>query len=45
MPRIKNYTPFQNFRYYSLDNQAREFGVVIVKATYELTDAGLETRL
>ena len=40
MPELRNYTPYANFRYYSLDNQGAEFGVVIVKATFELTEDG-----
>ncbi|MGV1804224.1 DUF2169 family type VI secretion system accessory protein [Agrobacterium vitis] len=40
MPELINLTPFPNFRYYSRDNKDREFGIVIVKATYELDAAG-----
>lgn len=40
MPELKNLTPFPNFRYYSRDNENREFGIVIVKATYEIADDG-----
>ncbi len=40
MPGLKNLTPFPNFRYYSRDNENREFGIVIVKATYEIGDDG-----
>ncbi len=40
MPRLRNYTPFSNFRYYSLDNRGAQFGVVIVKATYDLYSDG-----
>ena len=40
MPRLHNYTPYPNFRYYSLDNRGVEFGVVIVKATFALTEDG-----
>lgn len=40
MPEIVNFTPFPNFRYYSTDNQNREFGVVIVKATYAFAPSG-----
>ena len=36
MPRVQNFTVFPNFRYYSWDTAKREFGVVIVKATYEI---------
>ncbi len=41
MPELKNLTPFPNFRYYSRDNENREFGIVIVKATYEIADDGM----
>ncbi|MEE8627598.1 MULTISPECIES: DUF2169 domain-containing protein [Methylobacterium] len=40
MPELLNYTPFPNFRYYSSDNRGREFGVVIVKATYAIEADG-----
>lgn len=40
MPELVNLTPFPNFRYYSLDNRGGEFGVVIVKATYEIAPNG-----
>ncbi|WP_421361885.1 DUF2169 family type VI secretion system accessory protein [Agrobacterium rosae] len=40
MPELKNLTSFPNFRYYSRDNENREFGIVIVKATYEMADDG-----
>ena len=35
MPELQNFTPYPNFRYYSRDNEDREFGIIIVKATYE----------
>ncbi|POO49126.1 DUF2169 family type VI secretion system accessory protein [Agrobacterium rosae] len=41
MPQLVNYTPFPNFRYYSRDRQDREFGIIVVKATYELGSSGL----
>ncbi|MBF2715073.1 DUF2169 family type VI secretion system accessory protein [Agrobacterium vitis] len=40
MPELINNTPYPNFRYYSRDNQDREFGIVIVKATYEIAPSG-----
>jgi hypothetical protein len=40
MPTLRNYTPFPNFRYYSMDNRGEEFGVIIVKATFELAPSG-----
>ncbi|MDT3376340.1 DUF2169 domain-containing protein [Labrys neptuniae] len=40
MPKLINHTPYPNFRYYSADNQNRDFGVIIVKATYELAPSG-----
>ncbi|MGE0791089.1 MAG: DUF2169 domain-containing protein [Sandaracinaceae bacterium] len=40
MPQLRNYTPFSNFRYYSLDNRGTEFGIVIVKATFDLHGDG-----
>ncbi|WHA44063.1 DUF2169 family type VI secretion system accessory protein [Agrobacterium larrymoorei] len=40
MPELKNLTPFPNFRYYSRDNENREFGIVIAKATYEIAEDG-----
>ena len=40
MPELQNLTPFPNFRYYSRDKDDREFGIVIVKATYELAPSG-----
>jgi hypothetical protein len=40
MPQLENYTPYPNFRYYSLDNRGAEFGVVIVKATFAFAGDG-----
>ncbi|WP_454818898.1 DUF2169 family type VI secretion system accessory protein [Labrys neptuniae] len=40
MPRLINHSPFPNFRYYSSDNMGKEFGVVIVKGTYEFAPSG-----
>lgn len=40
MPELQNFTPYPNFRYYSRDNEDREFGIVIVKATYEFDPSG-----
>ena len=40
MPKLLNLTPFPNFRYYSTDNRAREFGVVVMKATYQIGPEG-----
>ncbi|WP_105403627.1 MULTISPECIES: DUF2169 family type VI secretion system accessory protein [Neorhizobium] len=40
MPELINNTPFPNFRYYSSDSENREFGIVIVKATYEIAPSG-----
>jgi hypothetical protein len=40
VPELVNYTPYPNFRYYSRDKDDREFGIVIVKATYELAPSG-----
>lgn len=40
MPELVNYTPYPNFRYYSRNNQDLEFGIVIVKATYEIGPTG-----
>lgn len=40
MPELRNHTPYPNFRYYSRDHQNREFGSIIVKATYELAPSG-----
>ncbi|MEF2074856.1 DUF2169 family type VI secretion system accessory protein [Consotaella aegiceratis] len=40
MPELVNLTPFPNFRYYSRDNKDEEFGIVIVKATYEVAPSG-----
>ncbi|MEW9306320.1 DUF2169 family type VI secretion system accessory protein [Labrys neptuniae] len=40
MPRLINHAPFPNFRYYSSDNTGKEFGVVIVKGTYEFAPSG-----
>ncbi len=40
MPELHNLTPYPNFRYYSRDSQDREFGVVVVKATYEFDPSG-----
>lgn len=40
MPELKSLTPFPNFRYYSRDNENREFGIVIVKGTYEIRNDG-----
>jgi hypothetical protein len=34
------FTPFPNFRYYRRDNESNEFGIVIVKATYERASSG-----
>lgn len=40
MPTLVNYLPFPNFRYYSMDNAGREFGVIIIKGTFEIGDDG-----
>lgn len=40
MPELVNYTPYPNFRYYSNDHQDQQFGIIIAKATYELTPSG-----
>ncbi len=40
MPELQNLTPYPNFRYYSRDNEDKEFGIVIVKATYEFAASG-----
>ena len=40
MPEVTNFTPYPNFRYYSNDSQNRQFGVVVVKATFELASSG-----
>jgi hypothetical protein len=40
LPELVNFTPYPNFRYYSRDKEDRDFGVVIVKATYELAPSG-----
>lgn len=40
MPELVNFTPYPNFRYYSRDKEDRDFGIVIVKATYELAPSG-----
>jgi len=40
MPELVNYSPFPNFRYYSLDKEGRRFGTVIVKATYAIAPSG-----
>ncbi|MGO4869616.1 MAG: DUF2169 domain-containing protein [Roseiarcus sp.] len=40
MPELRNFSPFPNFRYYSSDNRGRDFGIVIVKATYEIAPNG-----
>ncbi len=40
MPKIENHTLFPNFRYYSGDNKGVDFGIVIVKATYEIAPSG-----
>lgn len=40
MPEIINLTPFPNFRYYSRDNRDQEFGIVVVKATFEFNEFG-----
>lgn len=40
MPELRNLTPYPNFRYYSRDNEDREFGIVVVKATYEFDASG-----
>jgi hypothetical protein len=40
LPELINYTPYPNFRYYSRDKDDRDFGIVIVKATYELAPSG-----
>lgn len=40
MPRLRNFTVFPNLRYYNTDNRGREFGIVVVKATYEIKADG-----
>jgi hypothetical protein len=40
MPELVNETPFPNFRYYSTDNQGQEFGIIIVKSTWEIAPDG-----
>ncbi|MGF9566992.1 DUF2169 domain-containing protein [Neorhizobium sp. BT27B] len=40
MPEIVNHTPYPNFRYYSSDTEGADFGVVIVKCTYEVGPSG-----
>ncbi|MGO4449872.1 DUF2169 domain-containing protein [Phyllobacterium sp. TAF24] len=40
MPKLHNVTPYPNFRYYSRNNNDDEFGIVMVKATYELAPSG-----
>lgn len=40
MPEIINFTPFPNFRYYSRDTADNAFGIVIVKASYEIAANG-----
>lgn len=40
MPEVTNFTPYPNFRYYSNDSRNRQFGVVVVKATFELSPTG-----
>ena len=40
MPKLINYAPFPNFRYYSSDNKGQEFGVIVVKATYAIAPSG-----
>ena len=43
MPTLVNYLPFPNFRYYSMDNAGKEFGVIIVKGTFEIAEDGTLT--
>jgi hypothetical protein len=40
MPELLNFAPFPNFRYYSSDARGAEFGVVIVKGTFQLDADG-----
>ncbi|MGY5779589.1 DUF2169 family type VI secretion system accessory protein [Rhizobium sp. LEGMi135b] len=40
MPKLRNFTPFPNFRFYAKDNRGQEFGVIIVKATFEFAPSG-----
>ncbi|WP_284775431.1 DUF2169 domain-containing protein [Agrobacterium sp. lyk4-40-TYG-31] len=40
MPELVNHTPYPNFRYYSSDKAGVDFGVVIVKCTYEVGPSG-----
>ena len=40
MPKLVNFSPFPNLRYYSWDNRKQEFGIVIVKGTYCLAPSG-----
>ncbi len=40
MPTLVNHMPFPNFRFYAMDNAAREFGVIIVKGTFEIGEDG-----
>ncbi|MEH7840792.1 DUF2169 domain-containing protein [Rhizobium laguerreae] len=40
MPEVTNFTPYPNFRYYSNDSYNRQFGVIVVKATFELASSG-----
>lgn len=40
MPNLMNYTPFPNFRYYSSDNEGKDFGIIIVKATFNILPDG-----
>jgi hypothetical protein len=40
VPELINYTPYPNFRYYSRDREDRDFGIVIVKATYAFAPSG-----
>lgn len=44
MPELVNHTPFPNFRYYSKDAEGNEFGVVIVKGTFEIGQDGTLVR-
>lgn len=40
MPNIKNKTIFPNFRFYSTDNLGKDFGSIIVKATFDIDKNG-----
>lgn len=40
MPTLANCLLFPNFRFYSSDNEGREFGVIIVKGTFEIGEDG-----